>query len=84
MGSHADWKYCAAVKEEDDQELQHCEQQDDDDNPLAVAVKQELGDELSSEQRCPLSICSCSAVTNGSKDFCSTSAVCPDTWLSAR
>ena len=51
MASHADCKYCAAVKVEDDQELQECEQQNGDGNPLAVAVKEEPEDELSSELR---------------------------------
>lgn len=83
MASHADWKYCAAVKEEDNQELQECEQHDDDGNPLAVAVKHEPEDEVSSEQHCPLRICSCSALTHRSQDFCSTSALWPDTRLSA-
>ena len=53
MASHADCKYCAAVKEEDDQELQECEQQNGDGNPSAVAVKEEPEDELSSELCCP-------------------------------
>lgn len=52
MAPHADWNYCSAVKEEGNQELQAREQQDNDGNPLAIAIKEEPEDELSSEQNC--------------------------------